>query len=54
MNTRIGYFIPEFPGQTHIFFWQERQVLEELGIEADLVSTHRPAPVAPRYLADDV
>ncbi len=53
MNTRIGYSILEFPGQTH-FFWQERQVLEELGIEADLVSTHPPAPVDSRYLADDV
>lgn len=42
MNTRIGYFIPEFPGQTHIFLWRERQVLAELGIEADLLSTRCP------------
>ena len=39
---RIGYLIPEFPGQTHIFFWRERQALHELGIEADLVSTRSP------------
>jgi colanic acid/amylovoran biosynthesis glycosyltransferase len=40
--TRIGYFIPEFPGQTHIFFWRERQVLTEFGIETVLLSTRRP------------
>jgi len=42
---RIGFFIPEFPGQTHIFLWRERQALAEMGIEADLVST-RPPPRA--------
>lgn len=42
---RIGFFIPEFPGQTHIFLWRERQALAELGIEADLIST-RPPPRA--------
>jgi colanic acid/amylovoran biosynthesis glycosyltransferase len=40
--NRIGYFIPEFPGQTHIFFWRERQALMELGIETVLLSTRRP------------
>ncbi|MBF2003379.1 MAG: glycosyltransferase family 4 protein [Synechococcales cyanobacterium M58_A2018_015] len=42
MKTRIGYFIPEFPGQTHIFYWREREALKELGIAADWVSTRRP------------
>ncbi len=42
MTTRIGYFIPEFPGQTHIFFWRERQVLAEFDIEADWLSTVCP------------
>lgn len=42
MKAKIGYFIPEFPGQTHIFFWRERQVLSEIGIETALVSTRRP------------
>lgn len=42
MNSRIGYFAPEFPGQTHIFLWREIQALAELGIQADLVSTRRP------------
>lgn len=42
MKAQIGYFIPEFPGQTHIFIWREREILAELGIEADLVSTRPP------------
>jgi glycosyltransferase involved in cell wall biosynthesis len=39
---RIGYLVPEFPGQTHIFFWRERQSLARMGIECHLVSTRRP------------
>lgn len=42
MTKKIGYLIPEFPGQTHIFFWREIQVLEQLGVEIDLVSTRLP------------
>lgn len=45
---RIGFLIPEFPGQTHIFLWRERQALAEMGIEADLISTRPPPPaIAP-------
>lgn len=40
---RIGYFIPEFPGQTHIFFWREIQELRARGVEISLVSTQLPA-----------
>jgi glycosyltransferase involved in cell wall biosynthesis len=43
---RIGYFIPEFPGQTHIFFWREWHVLKELGVEADWVSTRPPKAIS--------
>lgn len=43
-SMRIGYLIPEFPGQTHIFFWRERQSLAQMGIECDLVSTRKPPP----------
>lgn len=39
---KIGYLIPEFPGQTHAFFWREQQALKELGIETSLISTSRP------------
>ncbi|QRZ12586.1 glycosyltransferase family 4 protein [Paracoccus methylovorus] len=42
---KIGFFVPEFPGQTHIFLWRERQALAELGIEAEPIST-RPPPRA--------
>ncbi|HVU05896.1 MAG TPA: exopolysaccharide biosynthesis GT4 family glycosyltransferase EpsE [Polyangiaceae bacterium] len=41
---RIGYLIPEFPGQTHIFFWRERQGLLARGIEPELLSTRKPPP----------
>ena len=43
MLTKIGYLIPEFPGQTHIFFWRERQILLELGVETDIISTRPPS-----------
>ena len=39
---KIGYLVPEFPGQTHIFFWRELQALATLDIDADLVSTRLP------------
>ncbi len=42
MTLNIGYLIPEFPGQTHIFFWREKAVLEAIGCHVDLVSTRRP------------
>jgi hypothetical protein len=41
-STPIGYLIPEFPGQTHIFFWREIQELRQLGIQPELVSTQPP------------
>lgn len=39
---KIGYFLPEFPGQTHIFFWRELKILRQLGVTADVVSTRKP------------
>lgn len=54
MKARIGYLIPEFPGQTHIFYWREREVLTELGIETDLISTRLPAKgIASHVWADE-
>jgi colanic acid/amylovoran biosynthesis glycosyltransferase len=41
-NRTIGYFIPEFPGQTHIFFWRELKELRALELKPEIVSTHRP------------
>ena len=39
---KIGILIPEFPGQTHAFFWREMLALRELGIATELTSTRRP------------
>ena len=38
----IGYLVPEFPGQTHNFFWREIQSLRSLGARVRLLSTRRP------------
>lgn len=42
MSLRIGYLAPEFPGQTHLFFWREIQGLKALDVQCNLVSTRRP------------
>ncbi len=39
---RIAYLIPEFPGQTHIFFWREIDALRQRGIEVRLISSRHP------------
>ncbi|WP_353473422.1 glycosyltransferase family 4 protein [Salipiger sp. H15] len=41
-KLRIGYLVPQFPGQTHIFFWREVQALERMGHEVHLLSTRVP------------
>lgn len=41
----MGYFVPEFPAQTHAFFWREIQELENRQVRPLLIST-RPAPSA--------
>lgn len=38
----IGYLIPQFPGQTHIFFWREIAAMETLGATVTLFSTRLP------------
>jgi colanic acid/amylovoran biosynthesis glycosyltransferase len=39
---KIAFLIPEFPGQTHNFFWREIDALKEMGAEVALFSTRRP------------
>ena len=39
---RIGYLVPQFPGQTHIFFWREVIALEAMGHSVSLLSTRHP------------
>ena len=41
-DMKIGYLVPEFPGQTHAFFWREIRELERLNITVDIVSTRPP------------
>lgn len=42
LTLHIGYVIPEFPGQTHSFFWREIEALEARGATVSLISTRRP------------
>jgi colanic acid/amylovoran biosynthesis glycosyltransferase len=46
---RIGYLVPEFPSQTHIFFWREIQALRSLGEDIVLLSTRRTPSQACRH-----
>lgn len=39
---RVGLLIPGFPGQTHSFFWNEKQELRKLGLQVDFISTAQP------------
>ncbi|WP_425071647.1 exopolysaccharide biosynthesis GT4 family glycosyltransferase EpsE [Sagittula sp. S175] len=41
-GLRIGYIVPQFPGQTHIFFWREIKALEAMGHEVHVFSTRKP------------
>jgi colanic acid/amylovoran biosynthesis glycosyltransferase len=46
-NTfQLGYLVPEFPRQTHIFFWRECEQLRRRGVEPVFLSTRRPPPSA--------
>lgn len=42
MNKQIGYFIPEFPGQTHTWIWREYQAMLDIGMKPHIISTRRP------------
>jgi glycosyltransferase involved in cell wall biosynthesis len=44
---RIGILIPEFPTQTHIFFWREIMALRRIGVTVDLLSTRKPKEDCP-------
>jgi colanic acid/amylovoran biosynthesis glycosyltransferase len=41
-GLRLGYLVPEFPTQTHVFFWREVLALQALGVDIHLLSTRRP------------
>lgn len=40
--VKLAYLIPQFPGQTHIFFWREIAALEASGAKVTLFSTRHP------------
>jgi colanic acid/amylovoran biosynthesis glycosyltransferase len=42
MKLRLGYLVPEFPGQTHVFFWREIRALRRKGEDVLLLSTRKP------------
>lgn len=41
-NTAFAYLVPQFPGQTHMFFWREIRALEKQGYRPVLFSTTPP------------
>ncbi len=43
MSPKLVYFVPEFPTQTHSFFWREIQALEQQKINILIASTVRPS-----------
>ncbi len=50
---RIVYLIPEFPAQTHTFFWREIRALRDHGVEVHLTSTRRPTVACEHSWAPD-
>jgi colanic acid/amylovoran biosynthesis glycosyltransferase len=42
-QEKIGYLIPEFPGQTHIWLWREISHMRAWGVQIKLFSTKRPS-----------
>jgi glycosyltransferase involved in cell wall biosynthesis len=47
--VKLGYFVPEFPAQTHVFFWREIVALRQAGVDVQLISSRRPDPDACRH-----
>ena len=41
-GAKLGILIPQFPGQTHIFFWREIAALQARGVDVVLYSTTPP------------
>jgi len=50
---RIVYLIPEFPAQTHAFFWREIRALRDHGEQIHLASTRRPTVACGHSWAPD-
>lgn len=53
-NDPIGYLVPEFPSQTHAFFWRELRAIEESGVTVRILSTKCPPKEScPHAFADE-
>jgi len=39
----IGYLVPQFPSQTHAFFWRELSAIRQLGTRVAVLSTREPS-----------
>lgn len=40
---KIGYFVPEFPSQTHAFFWREAEAMQRAGASIRFLSSRQPS-----------
>ncbi|MHB2166128.1 glycosyltransferase family 4 protein [Alsobacter sp. R-9] len=49
----LGYLVPDFPSQTHAFFWREVCALRQSGIDVRLISTTRPDAAASAHSFSD-
>lgn len=49
---KLGYLVPEFPGQTHVFFWREVLALREMGVGVRMISTRRPTAACRHEFAE--
>ena len=50
---KLALLVPEFPTQTHIFFWREALALRRLGADVSFISTRRPAAPCPHKFATE-
>src|SRR5262249_10348459 len=50
---RLGILIPEFPAQTHVFFWREIQALRTLGVDVHILSTRQPRETCAHQFAEE-
>ncbi len=50
-RMRLGMLLPEFPTQTHIFFWREIEALRGMGVDVHILSTRPPAVACPHAFA---
>jgi len=45
----VGYLVPQFPSETHAFFWRELSAMRDAGARVAVLSTRPPKPGACRH-----